>query len=238
MASPSNGNGKRLCIVCGKEYPKKLLFPTALMRTSVVEFIKKKNGNNDDGYVCQDDLSRLRSEQLENLLEEDRGELSKLDQEVLESIEEHELLTQDLSKKFETSSSFGERLADRVASFGGSWVFIIIFATILTVWMICNSFFLLNRAFDPYPYILLNLFLSCLAAIQAPIIMMSQNRHAKKDHLRDDDGYRTNLKTELEIRQLHAKIDLFTKKQWDRLMEIQKIQIELAEDLLHHRKNS
>ena len=232
MTSPSNRNGKRLCIVCNKEYPKKLLFPTALMRTSVVDLIKKKNGNDDDGYVCQNDLSHIRSEQLENLLEEDRGELSKLDQEVLESIEEHELLTQDLS------SSFGERLADRVASFGGSWVFIIIFACILITWMSFNSFILLHRAFDPYPYILLNLFLSCLAAIQAPIIMMSQNRHAKKDHLRDDDGYRTNLKTELEIRQLHAKLDLFTKKQWDRLMEIQKIQIELAEDLLHRDKNN
>ncbi|MDX8430958.1 MAG: DUF1003 domain-containing protein [Candidatus Algichlamydia australiensis] len=234
MTTPSNGNGKQCCLVCGKEFSKKHLFPTALMRPSFFEFLRKNHNNCDNGYICPVDLRKARSDHIENLLEEERGQLSELDQEVLESIEQHDLLTEDISKKFETGATFGERLADRVAKFGGSWTFIVCFFSLLLVWMGINSYILLHRAFDPYPYILLNLFLSCLAAIQAPVIMMSQNRQATKDHLRDNDDYRTNLKTELEIRQLHAKMDLFTKKQWERLMEIQKIQIELAEDLLHH----
>lgn len=203
------------------------------MRPSFFEFIRKKNGNCDNSYICPADLRRIRSDHIEELLEEERGQSSKLDQEVLESIEQHDLLTEDISRKFETSETLGERLADQVAKFGGSWIFIICFFSILMTWMGINTYIFSHQAFDPYPYILLNLFLSCLAAIQAPIIMMSQNRQAAKDHLRDDDDYRTNLKTELEIRQLHAKVDLFTKNQWERLMEIQKIQIELAEDLLH-----
>lgn len=230
-------NHKQRCLICKKEYSEKFLFPTALMRPSLSDYIKKANGCAEDGYICPFDLRRMRSDHIESLLEEERGQLSKLDQEVLESFEQHDILTEDLSKKFERDSTFGERCADKIACFGGSWAFIIGFVTILIIWMSVNTYILSHRAFDPYPYILLNLFLSCLAAIQAPIIMMSQNRQAGKDHLRDDDGYRTNLKTELEIRQLHAKIDLFTKKQWERLMEIQKIQIELAEDLLHKRNH-
>lgn len=103
--------------------------------------------------------------------------------------------------------TFGERIADKVAAFGGSWTFIISFATVMVTWVIVNSVILARRAFDPFPYILLNLFLSMLAAIQAPVIMMSQNRQAAKDRLKADIQYDVNLKAELEIAQLHQKVD-------------------------------
>jgi uncharacterized membrane protein len=122
-------------------------------------------------------------------------------------------------------------MADGVASFGGSWRFIIIFASILVIWIALNSFLLLKRPFDPYPFILLNLVLSCLAAIQAPVIMMSQNRQESKDRLRSQHDYRVNLKAELEIRQLHDKIDHLLSHHWERLVEIQQIQIDLLSEL-------
>ena len=127
--------------------------------------------------------------------------------------------------------TFGQRLSDRIASFGGSWRFIILFGAVLFGWIILNAIFLLNRGFDPYPFILLNLILSCLAAIQAPIIMMSQNRAEARDRLRAENDYEINLKAELEIRHLHEKIDHLLRRQYNRLFEIQQIQIELLEEL-------
>ncbi len=127
--------------------------------------------------------------------------------------------------------TLGERIADNVAKFGGSWRFIISFGVFLVMWMIINSIVLLRRPFDPYPFILLNLILSCLAAIQAPIIMMSQNRQEAKDRLRSEHDYRVNLKAELEIRHLHAKMDQLLTHQWNRLLQIQQIQVELIEEI-------
>jgi uncharacterized membrane protein len=122
-------------------------------------------------------------------------------------------------------------MADHLASFGGSWTFIIIFGSILLMWIGLNSLLLLKKPFDPYPFILLNLVLSCLAAIQAPVIMMSQNRQEAKDRLRSQYDYQVNLKAELEIRHLHDKIDHLLSNQWERLVEIQQIQIDLLSEL-------
>jgi uncharacterized membrane protein len=122
-------------------------------------------------------------------------------------------------------------LADRVADFGGSWTFISFFAVVLFLWMFTNSSMLVARPFDPYPYIFLNLILSCLAAIQAPVIMMSQNRQEARDRLRAMHDYQVNLKAELEIRHLHQKIDHMLSHQWERLAEIQEIQVELINEL-------
>jgi len=158
------------------------------------------------------------------------------DKEVIESLQEHEILSSDISKQFETRLTFGERLSDRIASFGGSWRFISLFGAVLFGWIILNAIFLLNRAFDPYPFILLNLILSCLAAIQAPIIMMSQNRSEARDRLRAENDYKVNLKAELEIRHLHEKIDHLLRRQYNRLFEIQQIQIELLEEISRHKK--
>jgi uncharacterized membrane protein len=129
--------------------------------------------------------------------------------------------------------TFGQRLADKVARFGGSWTFISIFAVVLVLWILLNLFILITykKSFDPYPYILLNLFLSMIAAIQAPIILMSQNRQAYKDRLSAEHDYEVNLKAELEIMALHEKIDLLREKQWSELISIQQEQIKILRQL-------
>lgn len=175
----------------------------------------------------------MRARYVEDLMEAERGELSSLDREVIDSLAKGEVITQSLSEAIVEKSTFGERAADRVATFGGSWTFILIFCGILFFWMALNITGLLFKVFDPYPFILLNLVLSSLAAVQAPVIMMSQRRQETKDRLRAENDYRINLKAELEIRQLHEKIDHQMAHQWNKLAELQQIQIDLLEDAAH-----
>ncbi len=127
--------------------------------------------------------------------------------------------------------NFGQRIADKIALFGGSWSFILTFSFLLIAWIIFNAFVIKDHPIDPFPFILLNLILSCLAALQAPIIMMSQNRQSEKDRMRAELDYKVNLKAELEIRHLKSKLDLLASHQWKRLLEIQELQTELMEDL-------
>src|SRR5881275_1726514 len=188
------------------------------------------------GFVCFDDIGDCRRDYVKEVLQEELGELTALDQEVVESLREHEIISSNISKQFETKLTFGERLSDRIASFGGSWRFISLFGGVLFAWIILNGILLLNHGFDPYPFILLNLILSCLAAIQAPIIMMSQNRSEARDRLRAENDYKVNLKAELEIRHLHEKLDHLLSRQYNRLFEIQQIQIELLQELSRHNK--
>jgi len=144
---------------------------------------------------------------------------------------------QDLSAR----STFGEKMADKVASFGGSWTFISIFIGVMVIWIFLNSFILIKLmkgSFDPYPYILLNLVLSMLAAIQAPIILMSQNRQAYKDRLSAEHDYEVNLKAELEIIGLHEKMDSLREKQWSELISIQQEQLSLLSQLLEDPKKN
>lgn len=122
-------------------------------------------------------------------------------------------------------------MADKIATFGGSWAFLICFGVFLLIWILINSVALLWRPLDPYPFIFLNLLLSCLAAVQAPIIMMSQNRQEAKDRIRSEHDYQVNLKAELEIRHLHEKVDHLLSHQWERLVKIQELQLELLADL-------
>ena len=147
-----------------------------------------------------------------------------------ELLEAGEPVSRNPENEAEDTYTFGERLADGVAEFGGSWTFILSFLAVLIFWMLLNVLFLGARPFDPYPFILLNLVLSSLAALQAPVIMMSQRRQEKKDRLRAENDYRVNLKSELEIRQLHEKIDHQLAHQWEKLVELQQIQIELLEE--------
>lgn len=149
-------------------------------------------------------------------------------------------ISRNIVKEFSEQLTFGQRMADKVAAFGGSWFFIGIFAIILVAWVFLNSFVLLklHKPFDPYPYILLNLFLSMLAAIQAPIILMSQNRQALKDRLRAEHDYEVNLKAELEIMALHEKIDILREKQWNELISIQKEQLRLLSQLIEYIKRN
>ena len=163
--------------------------------------------------------------------------LSKRELVILKHILQGTHVARNTNKEFDESLTFGQRLADQVASFGGSWTFIMIFASILLTWIILNSFVLahMNSAFDPYPYILLNLFLSMLAAIQAPIIMMSQNRQAAKDRLDAAHDYEVNMKAELEIADLHKMMDELKEKQWLELIEMQQEQIHLLTQLLEEK---
>ncbi len=208
-----------------------------LIRPSLLEFIRKRlPGLDNKGLICLDDLGEFRKNYVKEVLEEEIGELSALDQEVIESLQQHEILSNDLSKQFEKKLTFGERLSDHIAEFGGSWKFLISFGAVLLIWIAFNGVLLATRAFDPYPFILLNLILSCLAAVQAPIIMMSQNRAEARDRLRAENDYKVNLKAELEIRHLHEKLDHLLRRQYNRLFEIQQIQIELLEEIGHKRK--
>lgn len=209
------------------------------VRPSLAEFIKSQRADWNPGeFICFEDLGAFRKEYVRRTLQEEIGELSALDQEVVESLREHEVLTENIEKQFERKLTFGEHLSDKIASFGGSWRFIILFGTVLLGWIALNAALLANRGFDPYPFILLNLILSCLAAIQAPIIMMSQNRAEARDRLRGENDYKVNLKAELEIRHLHEKMDHLLRRQYNRLFEIQQIQIELLEELSQRKRSS
>lgn len=209
-----------------------------LVRPSLLEFIKKETpGLDSKGFICSDDLGEFRKDYVKEVLQEEIGELSALDKEVIESLEQHEILSSDISKQFEKKLTFAERLSDHIAEFGGSWKFLITFGAVLLIWIVINGVLLVTHAFDPYPFILLNLILSCLAAVQAPIIMMSQNRAEARDRLRAENDYKVNLKAELEIRHLHEKIDHLLRRQYNRLFEIQQIQIELLEELGRKRKS-
>lgn len=208
-----------------------------LLRPSLLEFIQKRTPNFDPhGFICLDDLGHFRRDYVKEVLKDEIGELSVLDQEVIDSLQQHEILSENIGKEFEQDQTFGERLSDRIAFFGGSWRFIIFFGVVLFVWIVINTAVLATRAFDPYPFILMNLILSCLAALQAPVIMMSQNRSEARDRARAENDYKVNLKAELEIRHLHEKIDHLLRKQYNRLFEIQQIQIELLEELGQKRR--
>jgi uncharacterized membrane protein len=160
--------------------------------------------------------------------------LSEREQHVARHFVERLHVSRNINREFEDQRTFGQRVADNVAAFGGSWTFILLFAAVLLAWVVLNSFILVRRdaAFDPYPYILLNLFLSMLAAIQAPIIMMSQNRQAAKDRLDAAHDYEVNLKAELEILSLHEKVDELREKKWQDLIQMQQEQINLLLRLL------
>ena len=213
------------------------MMPAALVRSAIADQIKKVNPDwKPDGFICMTDLNRFRGDYIQNLLESEKGELTALEHEVVESLQRHETLSSNVDTEFVKELTLGEKLADGLATFGGSWTFLIIFASILFAWIVLNSFLLLKRPFDPYPFILLNLVLSCLAAVQAPVIMMSQNRQEAKDRLRSQHDYQVNLKAELEIRHLHDKIDHLLSHQWERLVEIQQVQIDLLTELTHLRE--
>jgi uncharacterized membrane protein len=219
------------CQVCGQVKPIGELTPGVLVSPTVVKLIAESGVQwAPAGYICQADLDRFRNEYIRDALESERGELSSLESEVLRSLREQELLSQNLNEAFDRELTVGERVADNVASFGGSWWFISSFAAVCVVWMAVNAMFL-TKPFDPFPFILLNLALSCLAAVQAPLILMSQRRQEDRDRMRAEHDYRVNLKAELEIRHLHAKLDMLLTHQWQRLLEIQRIQLDVLQEV-------
>ncbi|NTU50710.1 MAG: DUF1003 domain-containing protein [Desulfobulbaceae bacterium] len=175
-------------------------------------------------------MTRKETEISEKLFRTEYELLGKQEKHVIHHIAKKTPIARNVSRDSCDAMTFGQRLADKVASFGGSWTFISIFAAIMIVWILFNSYILIrfsSKTFDPYPYILLNLFLSMLAAIQAPIILMSQNRQAYKDRISAEHDYEVNLKSELEIMTLHEKMDALREKQWSELMSLQQEQLTL-----------
>jgi uncharacterized membrane protein len=220
------------CQVCGKEKKQNDIVASDLIRDPVVDVIRKSVPEwRPDGYICTEDLNRFRVQYIEEMLEREKGELTSLEESVMQSMAEHDLLSKNINLEFDRHLTFGERVADRLADFAGSWTFILLFAGMLCVWIAVNTFVILTRPFDPFPFILLNLVLSCIAAIQAPVIIMSQNRQEARDRLRAEHDYQVNLKAELEIQHLHEKMDHLLLRQGQRLMEMQKIQVELMEEI-------
>jgi uncharacterized membrane protein len=219
-----------LCQICNEQKELNEVIPAELVRQPIVDIIRKTHPDwSPSGFICNPDLNHFRTEYVRNVLEIEKGELSTLEEQVVKSLKEQELLSQNINIEFDRQLTFGERLADKIAEFGGSWRFIIFFTSFLFLWILINTIILMSRPFDPFPFILLNLILSTIAAIQAPVIMMSQNRQESKDRVGAEHDYRVNLKAELEIRQINEKIDHLIINQWQRLLEIQEIQIELME---------
>ncbi len=223
--------------ISGRKYRKRDLVNIDALRPSLSERIRRDYPDlPPNAKISLGELARYRMLYVEELLQLEHGEFTELDRQVAESIAKQDTIAENTEEEFEEHRTFGERLSDHLASFGGSWAFLTAFAAVLLVWMSFNLLRGEKDAFDPYPFILLNLVLSCLAAIQAPIIMMSQKRQEEKDRARSLNDYRVNLKAELEIRHLHEKIDYLISRQWQRLSEIQQVQIEMLHESGRRRK--
>lgn len=193
-------------------------------------------GFDKDDFISNAELNQYRRLYLTSLVTQEKGELAVIDRDVMEAIKNNSILSENIKDEIEGQLTTGQKLADKIAEFGGSWTFILTFFSFILIWISVNILFMANRPFDPYPFILLNLILSCLAAIQAPIIMMSQNRQEQKDRQRGEHDYKINLKAELEIKLLSEKIDHLLVHQNKKLLEIQEVQIDYLEDLMKELK--
>ena len=222
---------RQACAITGRPTPKKDLIRLDTLRPTLADRIRADHaGLADDALIDRSEINRYRVQYVEEILREEHGEFTELDRQVVESIANQDTIAENVEEDFLEHRTLGQRLSDGLASFGGSWIFLSSFGAFLLVWMAISVAMGEAKSFDPYPFILLNLVLSCLAAIQAPIIMMSQKRQEAKDRLRSRNDYQVNLKAELEIRHLHEKLDHLITKQWQRLAEIQQIQLEVLQD--------
>ena len=207
------------------------------IRTYIVDEIKKDFPDfPNKGFVSINELNVYRQRYIQNVLESNIGTPTDVEQKVAQHLNDNEFISNHIIADNNDTRTLGQRVADKVAAFGGSWTFIISFGVFLLIWILVNAAFLSSKAFDPYPFILLNLILSCIAALQAPIIMMSQNRQEEKDRERAKNDYMVNLKSEIEIRMLHEKIDHLIINQQEKLMEVQQVQIDMLTDILQQTK--
>ncbi len=223
-----------------KRFPEPDKVSANSVRKSILDLIQKDYPDfTQDSYLATSELNHYRRKYISDVVNKQIGEVSYLEKTVIKSISDNTTL----SDKIEVDDNdkvmtVGQKVADKVAIFGGSWRFIISFMAFILIWIGINAFWFLNKGFDPYPFILLNLLLSCLAALQAPVIMMSQNRQEEKDRERSKKDYMINLKSEIEIRGLHEKIDHLIIHQQQELMEVQKVQIEMMNDILEQIEKS
>jgi uncharacterized membrane protein len=228
---------KKPSAISGRKFRKRDLVRIDDLRPSLADRIRADHPDLPRGArVSREELGRYRMRYMEELLQQEHGEFSELDRQVVESIAKQDTISENSEEEFEEHRTFPDRVSDNMAAFGGSWWFLISFATVLLVWIGLNLLQGESKAFDPYPFILLNLLLSCIAAIQAPVIMMSQKRQEVKDRLRSFNEYRVNLKAELEVRHLHEKLDYLISRQWTRLAEMQQMQLEAMQELAGAKK--
>lgn len=218
--------------ISGLEFTLKDKISGNTIRIPILQLIKEDYPNFDETQnIADSELNIYREKYISKYLQSEVGELTDLHKKVLKSLgNDNSIVTK--AEDEPDNRTFGQVVADKVAAFGGSWTFIITFFVFILIWIASNVYLLLNKGFDPYPFILLNLILSCLAALQAPVIMMSQNRQEEKDRTRAKKDYMINLKSELEIRMLDEKLDHLIMHQQQELIEIQKVQIEMMNDIL------
>ncbi|MCA9669315.1 MAG: DUF1003 domain-containing protein [Myxococcales bacterium] len=220
------------CLICTLDFERDALTPFASLRTSLADFIAERHPDPapETRGICRSCLDGERVDRLQQLLEDERGALTGVEREVAHKAALHQAIVDRVDDE-DDERSFGQRLADNVASVGGSWPFVIGFGLVLVTWIVINSLLLRGGAFDPYPYILLNLMLSCLAAVQAPIIMMSQNRSTERDRAAAAKDYKVNLKAEIEVAMLHDKMDHVIRWQFQRLAALEQGQLDIMAEL-------
>lgn len=217
--------------ISGKEFFTSEMVLGSSIRKSLFELIQNEYPNfTVHSKISILELNVYREKYIADFMFKDKSQLNELEKQVLNTIKKSESISNVLSENDDTKLTFGEKLSDKVAAFGGSWTFILCFLGFMAIWILLNLYS--NNGFDPYPFILLNLILSCIASLQAPIIMMSQNRQEAKDRERAQSDYMVNLKSELEIRTLHEKLDHLMIHQQQELIEIQKVQIDILNDIV------
>ena len=218
------------------EFPEHDRVSGKTIRTSILNLILEDFPNFDvNDSIAVQELNVYREKYISKFLQTEISQLSKLEKDVVRSLGDDTSFVAKVEEEVDTRN-YGQIVADKVAAFGGSWTFIIAFFIFISIWIGSNVFIFTHKEFDPYPFILLNLILSCVAALQAPVIMMSQNRQEEKDRERAKKDYMINLKSELEIRMLDDKIDHLVMHQQQELIEIQKVQIEMMNDILNRMK--
>src|SRR3989475_7076133 len=229
---------KVTCSLCDSVVEGRTLASPQKLENRIIDLIKQDRPEWEGKRgICAHCLEQYRAKKFIGYLEAEYQKLSELEHAVVSKVTRRGRVSKLVHQDMATQMTFGERVADKVAQFGGSWPCIGLFGAILVVWMLINTWLLARHPFDPYPFILLNLVLSTLAALQAPVIMMSQNRQAHKDRMHAQQDYEINLMAEIEIRDLHDKMDSLRFKQWHELWHIQKRQIELLEHLCARSSN-
>ncbi len=227
-----------LCEISGEQVSIEDAIPVDLVRVSLVPYLHELCHDQEldpNGYVSREALNRARKLVVDTWAKEEEGEMQRLRQQVAEAVDSHDTIARNVDSEFTLSTSFGDKIADRIAAVGGSWAFILTFLAFLTIWMGINTKLILNKPIDPFPYIFLNLILSCVAALQAPVIMMSQNRQAARDRLQSENDYMVNVKAELEIKFINEKVDRLIHDHWKHLLEIQQMQMEMIQELIEQK---
>ena len=226
------------CMVCGNRGAASSMVAGRSLRDGLAQCIESRHPQewSADSRVCRRCLDTERTAYLLGQLEQERGALTAIEADVAHKAAVNATIAEHLGEQFDRRLTPGQRLADGVAAVGGSWPFVGGFAAVVVLWIVLNTAVLGGSPFDPYPYILLNLVLSCIAAIQAPVIMMSQNRAAARDRMEADEDYKINLKAELEIAALHEKVDHLLHTQWERMVELQQTQLDLLVQVLEKKR--